>query len=143
MMKKKARHAAQSVAPGQSAMPAPDQVLDLRECADRMLVSLRTLKRVIEAGEGPPVVLVTRWRKGVLESDFIAWLRSRRVGPGIEEQPRRRGRPRTTSCGIGCRVMHSEKATKEKARSAIAVASRASHSVSSQENPCFYCENAL
>src|SRR5260370_23851398 len=94
MIIKKARHAAQSAAPGQTAMPAPDRVLDLRECADRMLVCLRTLKRVIEAGEGPPVVMVTRWRKGVLESNFIAWLRSRRVGPGIEEQPRRRGRPR-------------------------------------------------
>jgi hypothetical protein len=97
MIKKKAGHAAQSVALGQSAMTPPDHVLDLQEVADRMLVSLKTLRRVIEAGEGPPLVMITRWRKCVLESDFTAWLRSRRVGPGMELllPPRRpRGRPR-------------------------------------------------
>jgi hypothetical protein len=92
-MIEKARRATKSVV--EMRANATDYILDFGECSDRLNVCLRTFKRVIERGEGPPVVTITRWRRGVLQSDFTAWLKSRRVGPEIGQMGRpRRGRPR-------------------------------------------------
>ena len=55
---------------------ATDYILGIAECADRANVHLRTFQRVIERGEGPPVVMISKWRQGILESDFTAWLRA-------------------------------------------------------------------
>jgi hypothetical protein len=73
--------------------PAPDRLLEFGECARRINASVRTWQRLVLAGVGPPVVIISNSRRGVLESDFVAWIRSRRVGPGIAK-PRPRGRPR-------------------------------------------------
>jgi hypothetical protein len=93
-MIKKARRATKSVL--EMRANAPDYMLDIGECADRANVCVRTLQRAIARGEGPPVVMITRWRQGILESDFTAWLKSRRrVGPELGQMERpRRGRPR-------------------------------------------------
>jgi hypothetical protein len=91
-MIKKARRATQSVV--EMRATATDYILDFGECSDRLNVCLRTFQRVIASGEGPPVVTITKWRQGVLQSDFTAWLKSRRVGPEIGQIARRRGRPR-------------------------------------------------
>jgi hypothetical protein len=91
-MIKKARRATKSVV--EMRANATDYILDMGECSDRLNVCLRTFQRVIERGEGPPVVMITRWRQGVLQSDFTAWLKSRRVGPEIAQMGRPRGRPR-------------------------------------------------
>jgi hypothetical protein len=76
------------------ANDAPDYILDFEECSDRLDVCLRTFRRAIERGEGPPVVMITERRRGVLQSDFMAWIKSRRVGPEIGQIVRARGRPR-------------------------------------------------
>jgi hypothetical protein len=91
MIKKKARRAAQSFV---CANDAADYILDFEECSDRLDVCLRTFRRAIERGEGPPVVWITERRRGVLQSDFMAWIKSRRVGPEIVQMGRHRGRPR-------------------------------------------------
>ena len=91
-MIKKARRATKSVV--EMRANATDYILDIGECADRANVCLRTFQREIARGEGPPVVLITKWRQGILESDFTAWLKSRRVGPEIGQIARPRGRPR-------------------------------------------------
>jgi hypothetical protein len=36
------------------------------------------MKRLLAAGEGPPLVQLTKKRVGVFESDLYAWLKKRR-----------------------------------------------------------------
>jgi hypothetical protein len=94
MIKKKARRAAQSFV--RANADTPDYILDFEECSDRLDVCLRTFRRAIDRGEGPPVVWITERRRGVLASDFMGWIKSRRVGPDIGQIAiaRPRGRPR-------------------------------------------------
>jgi predicted DNA-binding transcriptional regulator AlpA len=62
------------------------RVLNYEECAGRLGVVRRSLERLIERGEGPPVIDISPRRVGVLESDFEAWLMTRRrAAPGSAE----------------------------------------------------------
>lgn len=54
------------------------KVLSYDESASRAGVVRRTLERQIEDGSGPPVVHVSKRRRGILESDLEAWISSRR-----------------------------------------------------------------
>jgi hypothetical protein len=54
------------------------QVLGLDEAAKRADVTRRTLERQIALGKGPPIVKLTDWKVGILESDFNDWLLSLR-----------------------------------------------------------------
>jgi hypothetical protein len=86
---------------------APDHVLEYHECSDRLHCSLRTWKRILAEGQGPPVIDISANRRGVFESDFYRWLLTRRrYAPGsvalqptavegsLAEVKRARGRPR-------------------------------------------------
>ena len=48
------------------------------ECCQRAAIVRRTFERLLACGEGPTVLHLSPRRRGVLESDFEAWLRSRR-----------------------------------------------------------------
>jgi hypothetical protein len=83
----------------------PDRILEYSECAYRYNASLRTWMRVMAGDDRPPYIEISPRRRGVLESDFYAWLTSRRrPAPGSLEQrdadaliKRPRGRPRKQS----------------------------------------------
>jgi hypothetical protein len=50
------------------------RVISLSDGAVRSNQSLRTFQRTIERGEGPPIIEISKRRRGILESDFEAWL---------------------------------------------------------------------
>ena len=54
------------------------QVLSLKQCAEGAGIDPRTFARLRAAGHGPPVIRLSARRLGVLESDWTAWLESRR-----------------------------------------------------------------
>jgi predicted DNA-binding transcriptional regulator AlpA len=54
------------------------QVLTLDEAAARARIVRRSLERLLSEGEGPATVALSKRRRGILESDFEAWLLSRR-----------------------------------------------------------------
>lgn len=54
------------------------RVRTLKETARDAGVSMRTLYRLFEVGEGPAVVFISERRRGVLDGDFDSWLMSRR-----------------------------------------------------------------
>lgn len=54
-----------------------DRILDAGEMAALAGISVRTLQRLEEEGEGPPRVQVGKRRIGYWDSDGRAWLRSR------------------------------------------------------------------
>jgi predicted DNA-binding transcriptional regulator AlpA len=56
----------------------PSRVLTYAECCQRAAIVRRTFERLLACGEGPTVLHLSPRRRGVLESDFEAWLRSRR-----------------------------------------------------------------
>jgi hypothetical protein len=58
------------------------RVLGFIEAAERSDQSVRTLQRQIAKGEGPRVVEISERRRGILESDFEAWLLARRRPAG-------------------------------------------------------------
>jgi len=76
------------------------RVLSFDDCAERASFTRRTLERLISNGEGPAVINLSARRRGVLESDFEAWLMSRRRPAPAEAVTanapvkRGRGRPR-------------------------------------------------
>jgi hypothetical protein len=72
------------------------RVLGLGVCAERADQSLRTLQRQIAEGKGPPIVEISQRRRGILESDFEAWLLARRRPAPTLDVPVKRGpgRPR-------------------------------------------------
>jgi hypothetical protein len=76
------------------------RVLSYDECAGRAGIVRRTLERQIADGMGPPIVEVSTRRRGVIETDFEAWLLSRRrptlAVPEFVAPTGRRGRPRKT-----------------------------------------------
>ena len=79
------------------------RVLSYDEAAGRAGVVRRTIERLIAIGEGPAVEKISARRRGILEDDFTAWLRSRRfptASPtGDTPAPRKPGRPRKTPAG--------------------------------------------
>jgi hypothetical protein len=79
------------------------RVLSYDECADRGGICRRTFERTIADGDGPPVVEISARRRGILETDFEAWLLARRrpVIPNADIPVRRGpGRP------VGSRNRH-------------------------------------
>jgi predicted DNA-binding transcriptional regulator AlpA len=61
----------------------PSRVLTYAECCQRASIVRRTFERLLACGEGPTALHLSPRRRGVLESDFEAWLRSRRrAAPG-------------------------------------------------------------
>jgi predicted DNA-binding transcriptional regulator AlpA len=61
-----------------NASAPPSRVLTYAECCQRASIVRRTFERLLACGEGPTVLHLSPRRRGVLESDFEAWLRSRR-----------------------------------------------------------------
>ena len=62
-------------------------VLSLAEFSQLAGFTLRTLHRLLAAGEGPPTVRLSPRRVGILEQDAEAWLRARRtVPPGWKDE---------------------------------------------------------
>ena len=53
----------------------------IREAAQKLGVSIRTLQRWISVGEGPAVVELGSRRKGILDDDLEGWVLSRRRAP--------------------------------------------------------------
>ena len=65
------------------------RVLSLDEVARRAGTTRRNIERLNAAGEGPRLVQVSARKVGVLEEDFVAWLRSRRrpaIGKADEKE---------------------------------------------------------
>lgn len=54
-----------------------DRILNKDEAAAQAGISVRTLDRLEEEGEGPPRVRLGKRRIGYWETDLIAWLRAR------------------------------------------------------------------
>ena len=64
--------------------PSPARVLTLDQIAERCGTTRRNIERLNANGEGPPLIQVSPRKVGVLESDFVEWLQSRRrPAPGI------------------------------------------------------------
>ena len=61
------------------------QVLDYNEAARRAGIVRRTFERILAQGEGPAIVHISERRRGILESDFEAWLMTRRRPPPGEK----------------------------------------------------------
>ena len=74
------------------------RAISLQEGADRSNQSLRTLQRQIAEGKGPPILEISEWRRGILESDFEDWLLTRQrlvlEPPASKRGP---GRPRNAN----------------------------------------------
>jgi predicted DNA-binding transcriptional regulator AlpA len=59
-------------------LPAqPDRVLTLRQFAEINSLGLRTAKRLIAAGDGPPILQLTSKRVGIRQSDAARWQAAR------------------------------------------------------------------
>jgi hypothetical protein len=59
------------------------QVLSYNEAAARAGIVRRTLERLISLGVGPPVIVLSARRRGILEADLETWLlQRRRAVPG-------------------------------------------------------------
>jgi hypothetical protein len=58
------------------------RVMNYEECAGAMSITRRSFERLLAAGKGPKVILLSPRRRGVLEEDFESWLRGlhRRTG---------------------------------------------------------------
>jgi excisionase family DNA binding protein len=59
-----------------------DPVLSIKEAAKALSLHRITLYRLLQAGEGPPTVQLTRTRYGIRTSDLNAWVTARLVAPG-------------------------------------------------------------
>lgn len=54
-----------------------DKVISVRQAAEIVGISVATLRRVIGAGEGPPLIQLSPRRQGIRESDVTKWLDDR------------------------------------------------------------------
>jgi predicted DNA-binding transcriptional regulator AlpA len=54
------------------------QILSLDQAAFRAGIVRRTLERLLEIGQGPAKVQISKRRVGILESDLEKWINSRR-----------------------------------------------------------------
>lgn len=59
-----------------NASARPSRVLTYAEYCQRAGIVRRTFERLLACGEGPTVLHLSPRRRGVLEADFEAWLRS-------------------------------------------------------------------
>jgi excisionase family DNA binding protein len=60
------------------------QVLNYDEAARRASFTRRTLERLIDSGEGPATVRLSKRRVGIAEDDLNEWLLARRrPAPGL------------------------------------------------------------
>jgi hypothetical protein len=67
---------------------APPRVISIDEAAQRAGTTRRNLERLHAAGQGPAVIQVSARKIGILESDFVEWLQSRRrPAPGKADEP--------------------------------------------------------
>jgi predicted DNA-binding transcriptional regulator AlpA len=55
-------------------MKEPDRVRSLQETADILNVSLKTLRRMIDEGDGPRVIRLSKQKVGIRDSDRTAYL---------------------------------------------------------------------
>jgi predicted DNA-binding transcriptional regulator AlpA len=55
-----------------------DRVISVRQAAEIIGLSTATLRRVIESGEGPPLIQLSPRRQGIRESHLTKWLNARR-----------------------------------------------------------------
>lgn len=91
------------------------RVLTFDECSERAGFTRRTFERLLAMGEGPAVIALSARRRGVLETDFEAWIISRRHpapgasatavaapldAPAAPVKPKR-GRPRKVPAVVG------------------------------------------
>jgi hypothetical protein len=63
--------------PGGTDPAAAPRLLSLREAAQRLLISLRSLRTLVDLGK-IPVVRVTARRPAILEADLAAFITARR-----------------------------------------------------------------
>jgi hypothetical protein len=56
-----------------------DKVVSLQQFADINNFSLATARRIIDRGEGPPLLRLSLRRVGIRESDLVKWQQTRRV----------------------------------------------------------------
>lgn len=83
--------------PHRATAAAEPEHLTLREVAEWLRCSARTVERLIEDGSGPPVIRLSERRLIFRLADLRAWLARRTTGH-LEIAPRRRrGRPRKVS----------------------------------------------
>ena len=64
------------------------KILTKDEFAKRASISIAHLNALIARGEGPPVIALGERRRGILEADGEAWLRSRTIPAGEKELAR-------------------------------------------------------
>ena len=57
------------------------QVLSYNQAAARANLCRRSFERLIALGIGPAIIEISTRRRGILESDFEAWLLARRRAP--------------------------------------------------------------
>lgn len=81
----------------ESVLPPFERYLTLVETADWLRCSPRTLQRLLETGDGPPVVRLSRRRLIFRLSDVGRWLDGRTRGVVAISEKRRRSQPRTTN----------------------------------------------
>ena len=62
-----------------AAHPGDDRVLDARQGADFLNISVKTFRRLGWAGKLPPALRVSDRKLGWRKSDLRAWLKSRQV----------------------------------------------------------------
>jgi predicted DNA-binding transcriptional regulator AlpA len=91
------------------AVLTPEDVVDShmrlitkQEAARRATLSLRSLDRRLADGTGPAVIRIGPRRVGIAESDFDAWLASRRL-PAPSEPPEKAIGAATTSAPLNPR----------------------------------------
>jgi predicted DNA-binding transcriptional regulator AlpA len=58
----------------------PDRVLTVAQFAEMNSLGLRTAKRLIAAGNGPPILQLTSKRIGIRETDAARWQAARLRG---------------------------------------------------------------
>jgi predicted DNA-binding transcriptional regulator AlpA len=61
------------------------QVLDFDKAAERIGLARRSLERLISKGEGPVVIHLGKYRRGIADTDLDDWIRSRRHAPPGEK----------------------------------------------------------
>jgi hypothetical protein len=74
--------------------------LTLDETAEWLRCSTRTLQRLLETGNGPPVIRLSERRLIFRVADLRSWLSERTTGRTEVTPRRRRGRPRKSSSAM-------------------------------------------
>lgn len=59
---------------------AGQKILTRDETANLAHISVRTLDRMCEIGEGPPAIRLSMRRRGFFRADVLNWLAARRTG---------------------------------------------------------------